>query len=526
MNLTTSRPLGPGPIEAALRYRYLIATIAVLSGLFGYLGAASQPAEYEATATLVLGVPQGADLFLERGRSQQDFERDLIRQTARVESSDVLREAADRLGSSWTTRDLRERVRAEADTTTNTVGITAEAGSADAAAAAANAVAAAYRSVIEAELAEAAARAITELNLAREQARARLIELQAALDATPEDGALQAEFEVATQQLVAISARAQQLALEAALYGAGVESFEPAEPPLQRSRPQPLRTSVAAGVLGLLAAGAFAWWKADRDVLADSSADVAAVLNAPLLGEVPMHRRGQGGPAGDGLDAQSLEAYRLVATSLDFSLSANVGRSVIITSVSAGDGKTVTALNVARAAAADGLRVALLDGDVRASGLTKHLQAEGLPGDVVLWGSAGQQLGSSVTFVPSDLLSGGTTNAVGRPEFRTTMEGARDRADLVMVDTPPLALVSDALWMANQTDGVVMVVSRGASLAALQDIKERLAPTGTPIVGFVFNRSKRIRHGSAADTYYNLHVDPPDSVPKGVVGRSPVGWRK
>ena len=78
-----------------------------------------------------------------------------------------------------------------------------------------------------------------------------------------------------------------EIAAQAAVYGSGVESFQEAAPPVSSSQPAPLVLALIGAVLGLVAAGGWAWWAAGRNRRVESEGDAGAILGVPLLGETP-----------------------------------------------------------------------------------------------------------------------------------------------------------------------------------------------------------------------------------------------
>ena len=511
---------GPGLIESAWRYRYWIVGMTVLFGVLGYGFSLLQSEVYEAEARIVLGDPRATGMLVDTARGVVEPERRLVRETERITSRPVLDSAADRLEgplAELTATDLSEAVSAEADVELEAIELTARMGTAEEAAEAANAVAEAYQDVVADDNQAQTQAAIEELNEARQEASARLEELQEQLEEDPEDGALQAEVEVAREQLTSISNRAQELAVDAALFGSGVDVYEPAQVPEAPTQPRPLRTSAAAAVLAGLATGAIAWWRAEYTQVVESAGDVAEVLGAPSLGEIPVFRLqpGQGGdrPLLPSLDSQSVEAFHFLVASLQFALDDVGGKTVAVTSVGPGDGKTVTAMNLAFAAALDGRGVLLIDADERLRGLTTRLRLDGKRGltDLV----QGRMLlqdgcySVGVPDAPTRLLAMPAGSRIGevagffrRPEFRRTMQALKQEADLLLVDTPPLLAVSDVLQIASQAQGVLVVVDRRTSRSRLRQAKERLDLVGTPILGFVLNRSKARESSYGYQQYY------------------------
>lgn len=508
--------MGAGLLRAAWRYRWVILAAGVLFGVAGYFAAGLQAVAYEAEARLLLGAPQAQGLFGERPRV--DVSRNLSRETARMTSSVVLTRAAARLGGQYTVAELDGAIRAEEYPDIEGIAIVASASRAEEAADIANAVGEAYQEVVSDDIQESVQAALAELNEARSDARSQLAELQRRLDVDSEDGALQAEADVATQQLVVLTTRAQQLAVEAALFGSGIDLFEPATPPSRPVRPRPMRSGLVAGVLGFCAAGALAWRRAERNELAEDGIAIAEILGAPMLGEIPVFDTFSSSPRGDrpvlsALDPIVAESYQFVLSSLRFSLRNLNGRSVVLTSIAPGDGKTVTAMNLAFAAAQDGTAVTVVDGDERVRGLTMRFRlskAAGLSdfvdGRAPMHACRYEQVDvgsqSMTRIVPAGRAAGQIAGFYRRPEFHRAMQQLAEDTDLLVVDTPPLLAVSDVMEIAESADGIVVVVDRGTPLRRLQEASERLYMVGTPVIGFILNRSKRRRRHRSYERYY------------------------
>jgi tyrosine-protein kinase len=290
--------------------------------------------------------------------------------------------------------------------------------------------------------------------------------------------------------------------VDAATYGDGVQMFEQAYPPSVPSQPRPLRSVAVGAFLGLLLAACVVWWRDEFRRRADEKQDPAAVLGVPLLGEVPefaVSADGRALPAAHEPSSPAGEAYNFLVESIGFALAAEGGGSVVaVTSPRSGDGKTVTALNLAIAMARDDRKVAVVDGDERMRGLTRLADIADEPGLSDLGGdvpvsAAVRDLDLNGTEA-LDVVSAGA--ALDDPasffrtgRFRRAVDRLRDHADVVIVDSPPLLAVSDAAAIASQADGVVLVVGRGTPLRVLSDVQHRLEFIGTPVLGYVFNRS-------------------------------------
>ena len=303
-----------------------------------------------------------------------------------------------------------------------------------------------------------------------------------------------------------------EIAAQAAVYGSGVESFQEAAPPVSSSQPAPLVLALIGAVLGLVAAGGWAWWAAGRNRRVESEGDAGAILGVPLLGETPrldVKLRGTGAPSSPPKDPVAAEAYHVVLAALEHALSKVGGKVVAVASAGPGDGKTLAVLNLALAARREGRQVLLVDADERTRQLSQ-LCRDGRHFDVIGVSHDGEE-DPAVTVgrwppptprprpEPPTL---GTVLQVGPSErnghhpaefFRSTAFGklisfSGQPADLVLIDTPALLDVSEAVTIADHADAILLVVNRGTSLADLRRARERLAFTDTPVIGYLLNR--------------------------------------
>lgn len=497
---------GPGLAESLWRYRLLIVLVTVLAALAGLGYSLQQPTRYRATATLILRDPNDPGVLGTTPRVR-DLAPYVTRQVELVTSTPVLDRASQILQGQGQQRAPTIRrgaidVRSSPDLRV-TINVTEE--DPKLATAIANAVADAYQQIATERVNADAQQAIAKL----EEARARLQgELDASLATTPRDPndplQLTAQQEALVTQLATLRGRMDEIAVRAALDGSRVELFEAASEPSAPTSPQPVRDAALAAALGALAAGAYAWRAAARNRRADGREDPAAVLQAPLLGEVPeFHapplRAGAPIPSPAMLGPVVAEAYRFAIASLDHMVSHLGGSSLIVTSVAPGDGKTSTALNLAISAVRDQRRVVLVDADEHRRHLSELCGRNGSPGLTDLGDEAVPverclhtlELadGGSVPVVPSGRTPDHSATFVRTPALRKALSRISEHADLVLLDTPSLLAVSDTMAIAGQADGVIFVVSRGTPLRQLRAARERISSTGSPLVGYIFNRS-------------------------------------
>ena len=135
----------------------------------------------------------------------------------------------------------------------------------------------------------------------------------------------------------------------------------------------------------------------------------------------------------------------------------------------------------------------LVDGDERVAGLTRLAGVEmtgsrnGAVGTGVLWTITPKE---HIDFIAAGRVDEGDTAGHFRStEFRKGLHDAMAGRDLVIVDSPPVMSAPETADLAREVDGVVMVVREDARMSDLADARDRIALTGTPIIGYIYNRA-------------------------------------
>lgn len=243
-------------------------------------------------------------------------------------------------------------------------------------------------------------------------------------------------------------------------------------------------------------------------------ADVAEITDIPLLGQVQFNGAGVPLPVAvrDASSGSAAEAVRAVAAALRFANVDGEAKVVLVTSPEAGDGKSSLALALAVIAAEQDQRVLLIDADLRrgtVADITGYEGAVGLTtvllGDVTMeeavepWGTSGLRV----------LTNGATPPNPGQllasSHLRQLLSEARAAYDLVVVDSPPVLAVSDALWLAPSVEGIIVVArSRRTKREALGRTITALETTRTRILGIVLNDVKKV----ATSPYYESTRSP------------------
>jgi Mrp family chromosome partitioning ATPase len=277
-----------------------------------------------------------------------------------------------------------------------------------------------------------------------------------------------------------------------------------------------MRLAAVGGLLGMVVAAGLAWWLAWRRQPTYSQPQPewthAGPLAAPLLGEIPDFAELVGdGQVPTATDPESAagRAYRALATSLQSVLDRTGTRALVVTSPDPGDGKTLTSVNLAVALGKSGQHVVLVDADERQRGLSQLCNLDGQPGLTDLAGEAGEAAPidyclwlptfTSIQVIPAGAPVADSAGFVQGPSFSRAMVQVRQHASLTMIDTPALLSAPDALTIAEQVEGVVLVVRPETSAVTLIEARRRLDGAGARLLGYVLNRTGSRRDGHRDD---------------------------
>lgn len=200
---------------------------------------------------------------------------------------------------------------------------------------------------------------------------------------------------------------------------------------------------------------------------------------------------------GNGRVWHSAEAYRTLRTSLLLHPGGAIPRVILVTSAIGTEGKTTTAVNTAAALATCGVRVLLVDGDLRLPRCHESLGIPLEPGlsEYLSWRIAEAPIVPTRVEHLSFLAAGGfvpdATELLASWRMWKLVERVRGEYDFVIIDSPPLLAVSDGVLLANLADGVILVADRARSRRdQVRAAMQRLSQTGVAPLGAVLNRGE------------------------------------
>lgn len=284
-------------------------------------------------------------------------------------------------------------------------------------------------------------------------------------------------------------------------------------------RPKPSLYAIAALLIGLAAGSGLAFLRERLDARIRSAEDISRLVDAPILATIPVRR----GPD----DLAFTEAFRMLRSTLRFSEQHARNRRVVITSWSEAEGKTTVSHELALVIGVAGGRNILVDGDVHRAGLHRRVNpgidpherpgfveyvVGAAPIDRCLYDTSIRE----VRFMPPGRTVTSLSNLLESPSGTASFTQLGTDADLVIVDSPPLAASADAASLAAKADGVILVADlEQATTVGLSQAVAQLRGVGAHIIGLVINRDQ----AATLDYYAYTSKDGASSSPLGRLRR-------
>ena len=462
----------------------VVAAVAITTGVaIAYVVLASKT--YEAEADLLITPISSSDTTVQGLPvivQSSDPTRDVETASRLVTNIDVADRVVDQLQTGQSARSLLDDVSAEPVANSNIVAVKASAGSPDEARALANAF---------------AEQAVTEQTARIHDA------IDSALPGI--EAQVQHQRLPPTDPLRATAAQYQKLRQSPA---PDIHLQTPADLPTTQASPRVL-LSLAAGLVGGLVLGVVAAFASQAlDPRLRREEQLRRLYRLPILARIPRDSGRAGQPLSPlKLSPATAEAYRTLRGLLTTSRrgAGSEPRTILVTGSSPSEGKTTTALNLAASLAGAGHSVVLMEADLRRPAIASALGTRPHSGVVsVLIESVDLQdalvtspvLGANLGLLLADYEGGWISELFALPAARELIMEARRLADYVVIDSPPLTDVIDALPLASYVDDVLLVARIGKThLKKLVNLGELLAENGIRPAGFAVIGTRRPSRG-------------------------------
>lgn len=322
-----------------------------------------------------------------------------------------------------------------------------------------------------------------------------------------------------------LQTRLKEAQIARAVEDPSVRVLDPAILPAEPVKPRTILNLALALVLGSMLGVGTAFTREYLDDTVHTREDVqAATGGVPVLGLIPRirtasgngrpaRRKRRGAPATDADDVRHLEerlvagrdtrnpvseAYRNLRTNITFSRAERTPKTLVFTSPLPRDGKSTSAANLAITLAQQGLDVILVDADLRRGVLHSVFDRSREPGlsqallgreplDAVV---QEVELGESgkLDFVATGTLPPNPAELLGSKAMEGLLEELESRYEVVILDSPPLNVVTDAAVLGTKTDGVILIARASSTESgALRYAVEQLRNVGGGALGTVLN---------------------------------------
>lgn len=348
-------------------------------------------------------------------------------------------------------------------------------------------------------------RALSGVQRAERSLRAQLTEVERQL-------AQGNQTDLERQTLIASRASLQRALAQAGIQAEGatgsLELVSPAVEPLERVAPKPTRNAILAGLLTLLLGIGLAALRTVTDRTARSEDDLLA-FGLPTLGSVPKLRRRDvvfSGIVRAARQAGLYEALGFLRVNLLTRLGTPGGQRIMISSTAPGEGKSSLTATLADTLASSGLRVLIIDADMRRGtqqdvwdkyeSSHQWLQLSGEGGVRTLQEALRQpehvqviQAEPGVHVLPAGPGLHDSMGLLNRAPLNDILTRWSQNYDLVLIDSPPMLALADGLILGRHVDQVLIVVEEGkTSLNAVKQTLRRAQNANVPVLGFILNK--------------------------------------
>ncbi len=210
------------------------------------------------------------------------------------------------------------------------------------------------------------------------------------------------------------------------------------------------------------------------------------------------------------------EAYKRVRTNITFA--GDEIKAIAITSSVPNEGKTEVSFNIARSFAEDGKKVLYIDADIRKSvmiaryGVDKETKglAHYLSGQTKMDQIIYETNIDNLSVITIGTKSTNPAELLGSQKFESMMNKIREQYDIIIIDTPPLGSVIDAVLVAKFCDGAIIVIETdNVSHKMVQSVKKQLDRGGCKILGAILNKAETKGKGyyGYQKGYYGYYED-------------------
>lgn len=189
------------------------------------------------------------------------------------------------------------------------------------------------------------------------------------------------------------------------------------------------------------------------------------------------------------------EAYRLLRTNLKYSFPGdNSGKIILVTSAEQGDGKSTTSCNLSKKLSELNKKVLLIDIDIRKPTQHRNFGLSNIWGltDIIAgeckMDKGKQRINEHLDIITTGKNASTASELISSNEFKVMLKKLRSEYDYIIVDSAPINIISDAIAILNDVDGIILVAMyRKTKKRSIQSVCKKITQLDGKILGVVFN---------------------------------------
>ncbi len=327
---------------------------------------------------------------------------------------------------------------------------------------------------------------------------------------------LEREVETSRQLYDALLQRYKEIGITSNVDANNISVVDSALVPGGPFKPDMRRNLLMAAVAGLMLGVLLAFLFEFLDDTFKRPDEIEKHLGIAVLGIIPRLQSGTPEEAFSDPRSGFSEAYRSVRTSLQFATEDGVPKCLLVTSPSASEGKSTTAISLARNFAQLGRRVLLIDGDLRNPSLHKILGSDNsvglsnyLAGGIKPSAAIKPTKTLRLTLIPSGPLPPNPAELLAGPKMVSLLTLAMEKFDQVIIDGPPIMGLADSPILSNLSSGTLLVIEAGTSrVATAKAALKRLIGARAHVVGALLTKydARVAGYGYGSDYGYQYYA--------------------
>lgn len=491
--------------RAILAHKLLILASVLLVSVTTFVTSTNQEPVYEASSILMLRQKDmGTSVIF--GNLINQFggqaERSLQDQATLMTARPSLEKVIDKLKLKQKPDELATQIDVQVERTSNVMTVNVLSDSPYRAQAIADVLVATH-------LAETQKSSINELSRAAEQVNIKLKDAEDEIIALAKETAnyraeapddLQAKLDLAVNLYVMMAEKHEQLNIAKELRTSDVQLVSSAVALEEPISPKPLRNTVLAVFAGLAVGLMFSLGLEQLSNKIRTAEEVEKAYGLPLIGMIPfdpkMAKRSEI-IVRRGSTSTTAEAYRIVRTNLEFFSAGQPIKTLLVTSAGPGEGKSSFSINLGAAFAHTGLNIIVVSADMRRPTIGDFVEKPHDNGLSAYLGGYIEDIGriivdspvEKLNLVPGGKLPPNPAELLGSDRMAELMDALRERADIVIIDTPPILSVADARVVSRYGDAVVVISDHSSTTKEDgQKVRATLSNTDIRQLGVVLNK--------------------------------------